>query len=797
MIKRMRLLTALFLLITIYTQAQDSSRAQLFDAGWRFHRGGAQGADEPEFDDAEWRAIDLPHDWSIEDLPGTQSPFSPDAISQVSGGFTTGGTGWYRKTFTIPAAQKGKRVHIQFDGIYMNAEIWLNGKKLGKHPYGYTSFWYDVTDRVKWNEKNVLAVKVRNEGENSRWYAGSGIYRHVWLQVMDPVHVAQWGTYITTPQVSAATAGVHVSTKVLNEDSSTASIKLVTRILNAKGKEVVATNSTQSLNSKDTVTYNQDVTVAHPELWSVTTPVLYTAVTSVYRDGQLVDQLQTPFGIRSITVDAINGFRLNGQPLKLKGGCVHHDNGPLGAKAYDRAEERKVEILKANGYNAIRCAHNPPSPAFLDACDRLGMLVIDEAFDAWEQGKTPDDYHLYFNDWWKKDVENMVYRDRNHPSIIMWSTGNEIPNREKPEVVSVAKMLSDHIRALDTTRFITCGVNGVTPDKDPFLATLDISGYNYARDKYVTDHQRLPNRVMFATESLPLEAFDYWMGVTDHPWVIGDFVWTSFDYIGEASIGWLGYWQRQHFYPWNLAYCGDIDICGWKRPQSYYRDVLWKPGQVSVFVKPPQPSFPTNPNKVDWSHWEWHDVVADWNWKGYEKQPLEVEVYSSCEQVELFLNNRSLGKQPTSRDNKFTATFKVPYEAGTLEATGYNGNKKVSTAVLRTAAAPTQLKLTADRNTIQSNNQDLVYITVELLDANGVRDPKAENLVQFSITGPGTIVGVGNANPVSTESYQLPQRKAWQGRCLVIVKGTGEQGKVVLKAKADGLQEGQVSVVVK
>ncbi|WP_217604941.1 glycoside hydrolase family 2 TIM barrel-domain containing protein [Chitinophaga sp. GbtcB8] len=793
----MRLLTAIFLLVTIYAQAQDSSRAQLFDAGWRFHRGGAQGADEPDFDDSQWRAIDLPHDWSIEDLPGTQSPFSPDAISQVSGGFTTGGTGWYRKTFTIPAVQKGKRVHAQFDGIYMNAEIWFNGKKLGKHPYGYTSFWYDVTDRIKWNEKNVLAVKVRNEGENSRWYAGSGIYRHVWLQVMDPVHVAQWGTYITTPQVSAATAGVHISTKVLNESTGAASIKLVTRILNAKGKEVAAANNTQSLTPKDTVTYNQDLAVARPELWSVTTPVLYTAVTSVYRDGQLVDQLQTPFGIRSITADAVNGFRLNRQPLKLKGGCVHHDNGPLGAKAYDRAEERKVEILKASGYNAIRCAHNPPSPAFLDACDRLGMLVIDEAFDAWTQGKNPDDYHLYFNDWWRKDVESMVYRDRNHPSIIMWSTGNEIPNREKPEVVSVAKMLSDHIRTLDTTRFITCGVNGVTPDKDPFLATLDIAGYNYARDKYATDHQRLPDRVMFATESLPLEAFDYWMGVTDHPWVIGDFVWTSFDYIGEASIGWLGYWQRQHFYPWNLAYCGDIDICGWKRPQSYYRDVLWKPGQVSVFVKPPKPSFPTNPNKVDWSHWEWHDVVADWNWKGYEKQPLEVEVYSSCEQVELFLNNRSLGKQPTSRANKFTATFKVPYEAGTLEAIGYNGNKKINTAVLRTAAAPAQLKLTADHNSMQANNQDLVYITIELLDANGVRDPKAENLVQFSIAGPGTIIGVGNANPTSTESYQLPQRKAWQGRCLVIVKGTGEPGNVVLKAKAEGLEEGQASIVVK
>lgn len=789
-------LTALLLLSVINTNAQEMERAQLFDTGWRFHRGGAQGADKPAFNDSAWRKVDLPHDWSIEDLPGTTSPFSPAAISQPSGGFTTGGTGWYRKSFVMPASQQGKRVQLQFDGIYMNAEVWLNGKRLGKHPYGYTSFWYDITDRLKWGAQNVLSVKVRNEGENSRWYAGSGIYRHVWLKVMGPVHVAQWGTYLTTPEVSASTAKAHIQTTVLNTTGSDAAIKVLTRIIDANGKEVAANTDSRKMAARDTVNWVQDIMVPRPVLWSVQAPVLYTAVTEVYRDQQLTDRVQTPFGIRTIQADAINGFRLNGQPIKLKGGCVHHDNGPLGAKAYDRAEERKVTLLKAAGYNAVRCSHNPPSPAFLDACDRLGMLVIDEAFDTWEDQKNPEDYHLYFDKWWQRDIESMVYRDRNHPSIIMWSTGNEIPNRQRPEVAQVAKMLREHIRRLDTTRFITCGVNGIAEDKDAFLSTLDIAGYNYARDKYVPDHQRVPQRVIIATESFPLEAFNYWMEVEDHSWVVGDFVWTAFDYIGEASIGWLGYWQHQGFYPWNLAYCGDIDICGWKRPQSYYRDALWKKDQLSLFVKPPQPSFAINPDKVDWSHWEWHDVVADWNWKGSEGKPLEVNVYSSCEQVELFLNGRSLGKQPASRSNQFTAVWQVPYQAGTLKAVGYNKNKAVNTATLSSAAEPTQLKLTADRNVLQANTQDLSYITVELLDGNGIRNPKAEQLVKFEINGPAVIEAVGNANPMSVESYTLPQRKTWQGRCLVIVRTTGQKGNVTLKASVAGMEQEQLTLKV-
>lgn len=762
-----------------------------FDDNWLFFRGAAQGAEEVKFSDGDWRKVDLPHDWSIEDLPGKNSPFDKGAISQVNGGFTTGGTGWYRKHFTVPATQKGKRLLIQFDGIYMNAQLWLNGKKLGKHPYGYTSFWFDITDFVTYGTENILAVRVKNEGENSRWYSGSGIYRHVWLKTMEPVHIAPWGTYITTPTVNTA----HISTVLQNATKETVTATIITRLLDAAGKEVAQQKSTQQvLPGADTV-LQQELHINKPVLWSMETPVLYKALSAVYLDNKLSDSMTTSFGIRTITVDAERGLRLNGKAVKLKGGCVHHDNGPLGAKAYDRAEERKVELLKASGYNAIRCSHNPPSPAFLDACDRLGMLVIDEAFDTWKDKKNPEDYNLYFREWWQKDIESMVQRDRNHPSIIMWSTGNEIPHREKPEVAQVAKMLRDHIRTMDTTRFITCGVNGIEEDKDAFLETLDVSGYNYARDKYITDHQRKPQRVIMATESFPLEAYDYWMAVEDHPWVIGDFVWTAFDYIGEASIGWLGYMQHQGFYPWNLAFCGDIDICGWKRPQSYYRDALWKPQQLSIFVKPPQLSFATNPDKIEWSRWEWLDARDSWNWPGQENKPLEVSVYNSFDEVELFLNGRSLGKRPGGKANRYTATWQVPYEAGTLMAAGYIGKKKVGTTTLATAGKAAELRLVADRQRLSANGQDLSYITVMLTDNKGQRLPDAEELVQFEISGPGTIAGVGNANPMSLESYQQPQRKTWQGRCLVIIKAGKEKGNITLKATSAGLPVATVNII--
>ena len=779
------------------------SQTSLFDDGWRFHRGGMQRAEAPEFDDTQWRLIDLPHDWSIEDLPGTQSPFDHNAISQVSGGYTVGGTGWYRKSFTVPEEQKNRKIYIQFDGAYMNTDFWVNGEHVGNHPYGYTSFWFDITDKLKFGEKNVIAVQVKNEGQNSRWYSGSGIYRHVWMKVMEPVHVAQWGVAITTPQVTASSAEINIKTSVLNELSEAATVKLVTLIMSSDGTELARTETSNTVVAGSRYEFDNETTLAAPRLWSVDSPVLHTAVSEVYCNGTLMDRVSTNFGIRSIKFSAEEGFLLNGIPVRLKGGCVHHDNGPLGSRTYDRAEERRVGLLKASGFNAIRCAHNPPSPAFLDACDRLGMLVIDEAFDMWRIGNNPYDYHLYFDENWQKDIESFVGRDLNHPSVIMWSIGNEIRGMETPEVIAVEKMLAEKVHSLDMTRPVTAAVNQLRPEKDPYFANLDVCGYNYAasgdhgvENIYVQDHIRVPDRVMVGTESYPMTAFGAWMPVLDNSFVIGDFVWTAFDHIGEASIGWRGYWQED-IYPWNLAYCGDIDICGWKRPQSYYRDALWKENQVSLVVTPPVPSFPLNPNKESWSIWEWHDVVGDWNWPGSEGQPLRVNVYSSCDRVELFLNGKSLGKKETNRATEFTAAWEVPYTAGELKAVGYKGKKKIAASVLKTAGTVSSIKMSPDRSEISADGQDLSYVTVELTDANGIRNPKADNLVKFSIEGEGTIVGVGNANPVSIESNQLPQRKAWRGRCLVIIKSTGKPGTISLTATADGFPAAGSTITTK
>ena len=802
MINKQIIFTSLFLILSLLLNAQKDNRIN-FDDDWTFHLGGAQGAEQNNFDDNKWRKIDLPHDWSIEDLKGTQSPFNQDAISQVSGGFTTGGTGWYRKKFKVAPADKAKKIQIWFDAVYMNTDVWINGQHLDNHPYGYTSFVFDVTQYIKFDGENIIAVEVKNEGLNSRWYSGSGIYRHVWLQTLQPVHIANNATFISTPVVTEASATINFKTKVVNETDKAETITINTKYTNAAGAVVAnAADQKQSISAGKIAMFTADAGIKNPELWSCEMPVLYNAITAVYINGTLLSTDTSQFGIRKISFDVNNGFQLNGTTMKLKGGCFHNDNGPLGARAYDRAEERKVELLKASGYNAIRCSHNPPSPAFLEACDRLGMLVIDETFDMWNYGKNPYDYHLYFKDWWKKDVESMVARDRNHPSIIMWSIGNEIPERGNAEGVATAKAIADFVRSLDPTRAITSAVNGLNADKDPYFAQLDVAGYNYAaggdhlkKSIYEEDHARVPGRIMYGSETYPLEAFDSWMQTIDHPYVFGDFVWTAFDYIGEASIGWLGYFQKQNFYPWNLAYCGDIDICGWKRPQSYYRDALWKDNQLSIFVTPPVPSFEQNPNRESWSKWHWLDAVSNWNWAGYQSKPIEVNIYSSCAQAELFLNGKSLGKKPTNRSSKFMANWQVPYQPGELKAVGYNTkNKVVTSAILVTAATPVTLQLTADKKTIKANNQDLVYITVELKDANGIRNPLAENLVKFEIEGTGTIVGVGNANPRSLESYQLPERKAWQGRCIVIIKAGKLASEIKLKAIAEGMTTASIII---
>ena len=771
----------------------------LFDSGWRFHQGAGEKAEGSDYNDSSWRSLNLPHDWSIEDIPGTNSPVDSNAVGGSSTGYFVGGTGWYRKTFYAGTDLKGKIIQLQFDGIYMNAEIWLNGKYLGTHPYGYTSFSYNITGELAPGKINILAVRVRNEGRNSRWYSGSGIYRHVWITAMEPLHVNQWGTFISTTEIGSDFAKVNIKTNILNESGKVADIILVTYILKSDGTKVAVTESSQNISNEFTYEFKQDLKVPSPSLWSVESPVLYTAVNEVYqmsgnKRSKMIDRTENTFGIRSISVSVEKGFLLNGKPLLLKGGCMHHDNGPLGAAAYDRAEERRVVLMKASGFNAIRCSHNPPSPAFLSACDHLGMLVIDEAFDMWKEPKNKDDYHLYFDEWWQKDVSSMILRDRNHPSVVMWSIGNEVPERGKPEGAVLAHTLADYVRNMDPTRLVTSAVNFTTQDKDPYFAALDVCGYNYAIDNYVGDHNRLPGRIILGTESFPKQAFESWMAVIDNPWVIGDFVWTGYDYLGEASIGWLGFAFKNSFYPWTHAYCGDIDICGWKRPQSYYRDALWKPDQLSMFVKSPGPTFHLNPTTKVESKWSWPDEVASWNWDGYEGQTLETNVYSSCDEVELFLNDKSLGKKKTNRETRFMAKWNVEYHPGVLRAVGYKGARQITLCELKTSGNPEKIVLSADRDSIEADGQDLSYVTVEIIDGKGVRNPLSQNLISFDIEGPGSIVAVGSSNPRGTESFIQPMHKAYQGRCMVIVRSENKAGEIKLKALSEGLQSAETVI---
>jgi beta-galactosidase len=776
----------------------------LIDSGWRFHLGGMKSAEMTDFNDSNWRNIDLPHDWSIENLKGTDSPFDSSAIGQVNSGFTVGGTGWYRKKLYVPITSKAKKVFVYFEGVYMNSDVYINGHPLGNHPYGYTSFQYDLTEHLIFGGDNILSVEVKNEGVNSRWYSGSGIYRHVWLQTTELVHLENLNTQVTVTDITKQSAGVNVKSSLQNESDQVISAIYSLRIINKLGVQVAKLETPHELQPKSTIHINENVLVSDPYYWSVDTPDLYTSIQEVFINKKLVGEELTIFGIRTTAFSVQKGFELNGQIVKLKGGCVHHDNGPLGAKAYDRAEERKVALLKKSGFNAVRCSHNPPSPSFLNACDRLGMLVIDEAFDCWTYGKNSYDYHLFFKEWGVSDIESIIKRDRNHPSIIMWSTGNEIPEAASPEGEKTSEMLNSVIRNLDTTRMITNAVCNFSTDKNKFFKTTDIAGYNYAiggeykgKKIYEDDHSRNPNRIMFGAESYPINAFENWMYVTDHSYLVGDFVWTAIDYIGEASIGWLGYPQSGSFYPWNLAFCGDIDICGFKRPQSYYRDALWMENQLSVFVESPVPTYAANPSLINWSTWNWFDVLPDWNWKGYENKPLNVSVYSSCGEVELLLNGKSLGRKPTNRTTQFKTSWLVPYTAGTLKAVGYKNNVQVNSSLLQTALPASVIKLTADRKEITANGQDLSYITVELCDANGIVNPKSNNEIKFTIQGEGTVEAVGNGDPRSTEGYTAKQRKAWKGKCLVVVKSTRKKGNIVLSAQVNNLPRQSITLTTK
>jgi beta-galactosidase len=731
-----------------------------FDDGWLFLRGDAAGAHEPRFDTSAWRKVDLPHDWSIEDLP-TQSATNgaaaiwqdcncPETVGPFSRmksegaaatGWVVGGVGWYRKSFPMPSLPQGGRAILLFDGVYRNSELWVNGTEVGKHPYGYTAFYFDITDALRAKGENVLAVKVSNTGQNSRWYSGSGIDRHVVLITTGRVSIPVWGVHVQSSDVTDASATISIAVQLANHDGSAAGATISCRLIDDHGKVAATLSADKHLDAKGMGEAVLVTKVSQPQLWSPKAPSLYKAEVEVTCSGAVVDRSTTSFGVREIKVDAEHGLRINGESYKLKGACVHHDNGPLGSAAIDRAEERRVELLKANGYNAIRCSHNPPSSVFLDTCDRLGMMVIDEAFDMWEQPKNPDDYHLDFKQWWKRDIDAMLLRDRNHPSVILWSIGNEISERSDPDGVRIAKDLSSRVRELDKSRPITMAVpfffDATKPrpwsDTDAAYQFLDVCGYNYTKNHYESDHQLHPARVMMGTESFPVEVAENWELVNKHSYILGDFVWTGIDYIGESALGaavlapeknpfapppaaavgpdaaavlQISLPKNSAFakpgFPWFNSYCGDIDLIGNKKAPSYLRDVVWDRSGLEMAVVRPLP--PDRKQQI--MPWGFYDELRSWTWPGSEGITVTVRVYSKGNKVSLALNGRSIEAAKAEFPAPFVTEFALPYAPGELKASAMVNGKLVE-QVLRTTGNPSQISLRADRTHILASRNDL------------------------------------------------------------------------------------------
>jgi beta-galactosidase len=856
-------------------------RDQPFDDGWRFVRADPPGAELPEFNDASWRTLDLPHDFSVEDLPlraadangegavwGTTvtpirvGPFDTE-LSQGGRdtGWFVGGTGWYRKRFSAASVPTNQQVEIVFDGVYMNSDVWLNGTLLGNHPYGYTAFAYDLTPHLRRTGENVLAVRVRNEGRNSRWYSGSGIYRHVRLNTTGSVRVPLWGLSITTPEVSRASASVNVAVRIESRAQAAQDVTVRIRLSDSRNASAGTHDVRQSLAAGGSANVEQVFTVAAPQLWSVETPRLYRAEVELVVGGAATDSVATSFGIRKLEVDAERGLRINGESVTLKGGCLHHDNGLLGACAIDRAEERRVELMKAHGFNAIRTAHNPPSSAFLDACDRLGMLVIDEAFDQWERQKAQnaEDYHRYFAEWWRRDIDSMVRRDRHHPSVIMWSIGNEIPERAQPRGVEIAKQLNEYVKTLDPTRPITAGINGRGEALDPAFLYLDVAGYNYGPASYEADHARHPKRVIMGTESFPRQAYPSWAPVEKHAYVIGDFVWTGMDHLGESSIG-----NAQLNTPvgrggggpgaapggpgaaggpgGGAAGAGAGASAGTAQasqaapgaPQATQAAAPGGPGGFGggSSISLPFPWFNCYCGDIDligqakpqWYHrrvfwglsklemavqrpvpegraevisaWGFSDEMRSWTWPGSEGKTLKVRVYSSGDQVRLLLNGKELGVKPVSPETELRAEFDVPYAVGELKAVAMSSGQQIAERSFKTVGKPAALRLTADRASIRRDRNDLSYVTVEVVDQAGELVPDAVVPVSLSISGAAELAAAGSANPKDVESFRRMRPRTFHGRCLAIVRPKGAAGAATVRAEAAGLPVASIVVQV-
>lgn len=772
-----------------------------FTQGWKFYLGDTTGAQKPGFNDLSWRVLNLPHDWSIEGNFSEKHPATP------GGGALPGGVGWYRKTFSLDPKDKNFLFFIDFDGVYRNAEVWINGLYLGKRPYGYASFRYELTPYLYYGaKKNVIAVRVDNSQQpNSRWYSGSGIYRNVWLVKTAQLHIDHWGIYVTTPEVSSTAATLAVQTLIKNVTGKKQSFELRQTLYNAEGKAV--TQSTGNYMADTNIVIQQKLNVAHPRLWGIDEPYLYRLKTEVKQGNTIVDIQETKVGIRYFTFDAYNGFFLNGRPVKINGVCNHHDLGCLGSAINKRALERQLEILKAMGANAIRTSHNPPAPELLDLCDSMGFLVMDEAFDMWRKKKTEYDYALDFDEWHERDLSDLVRRDRNHPSVIIWSIGNEILEQWDSTGTPLARHLAEIVKLYDTTRPITSACNDPQPHNYIIRSgALDLIGYNYHHQEFTDFHKNFPGAKFIATETVSAlatrDAYDMpsdsikrwpirwdlpfttgnpdytcssydncsapwgstheetWRIIKKYPYLSGQFIWTGFDYLGEPT---------PYSWPARSSYFGIIDLAGFPK-NTYYM------------------------YQSEWTHQPVLHLFPHWNWKAGDT--IDVWVYTNQQEVELFLNGKSLGKKSKGPED-LHLSWRVTFEPGQILAIAYADGKESLRKDIFTAGPPYKILLEPDRRVIRADGDDLSFVKVTVVDSAGNRVPYAENLIQFDVEGSGFIAGVDNGNPISHEPFKANYRKAFHGLCLAVIQSDGKKGNIRLTAKSEGLQPNTIIIQTK
>jgi beta-galactosidase len=770
--------------------AQPAARIDdRFDFDWKFTLADVPEAKNPAFDDAGWADVQLPHDWSI------AQPFVENSWRLGSMAFLPGGVGWYRKTFEVPAEQEGKRIYIHFDGVYHRSDVYVNGKHAGFHPYGYTGFEYDVTPHIRFGKKNVIAVRVdHSDSPTSRWYSGSGIYRHVRLKMLNPVHISGWGTYVTTPRIEKKSADVAVRTSVENHSEQSRTVVLESEIRTSEGSVAAQVSSSVSLKGEGTEDVSQRLSVANPRLWSTDAPVLYTLVSTVRENGEIIDHYETPFGIRDIRFDSDKGFFLNGKPFKMKGMNLHQDAGSLGTAVPDRSLERRLQILKEYGCNAIRCSHNPPAPEFLDLCDRLGFLVIDEAFDKWKSGY----YAQFFDEWWEKDLSAMLLRDRNHPSVVLWSIGNEVAEQNDTTQTGVRrlKMLQDFVHKTDPTRKVTMAIAPNDIKKRTYNATgfsdaLDVVGCNYQEQFFADDHERYPSRIIFASEVFPYyrssrervreyEERNPWYDTGNNDFVFGYFVWAGVDYLGESS-GWPSKgWPTCPF-----------DVCMFERPMGTFLRAVWSEDKPVLNIAVVDQSLNLDPGK---DHWTWPKIASHWTFPQYIGEVLHVQTITNCEEVELWVNQTSMGRRKLAGYSNNTISWRAFYVPGKITAKGYRNGVEVISCELSTAGKPAKIELIADRPVIAADGQDISHVTVRLLDEKGVVVPNDDRTVTFTVEGHGKLIGLDNADLRSNEPPKGNTRTTYFGKALAIIQSSRTKGAIRLTAQTDGLPEAVVVI---